>query len=425
MIFWPRYYYTKNELEKFFYMKQVEEEKENKKRINSEVITLQKMSPNVLAIHYLREANNQVLAGNYKVAELSYERAIGCFKEAISEGMVINKNNYTNAIRNWATVLYNNGRYKEAVKAIFVEQELQKHINSQILTYTQKDLHYNIGCYHIKEGNLVIALRYLSTSNALGQSADTLYNMGYIEYLQKNFEKAHIYYDQALELATNSRKSIAPIYKAIKNNITEYFIALCYTSDPMDEFESLAGRKSTYKKIYDELPDSCLKHAKYLLSQSFPVSDVQKSISKINTAILMFNRLAKLYSQVTEEASQELLSLKLQVSHNYWDLLNTYSYIRTGEALASYNINISNFPILSIIIQLRQNVKLLTKTVTEKTVIGKLLDKFINKETCKLTLEYLGDGDYDAIVNYPLEEEDIYTQMAGLIREKLFLEGEI
>jgi hypothetical protein len=51
-----------------------EKEKENKKRINSEVITLQKMSPNVLAIHYLREANNQVLAGNYKVAELSINK---------------------------------------------------------------------------------------------------------------------------------------------------------------------------------------------------------------------------------------------------------------------------------------------------------------------------------------------------------------
>ena len=137
----------------------------------------------------------------------------------------------------------------------------------------------------------------------------------------------------------------------------------------------------------------------------------------------MFNRLAKLYSQVTEEASQGLLLIKLQVSPDYWDLLNTYSYIRTGEALASYNINISNFPILSIIIQLRQNVKLLTKTVTEKTVIGKLLDKFINKETCKLTLEYLGDGDYDAVVNYPLEEEDICTQMAGLIQDKLPIEG--
>ena len=74
------------------------EEKENKKRINSEVITLQKMSPNVLAAYYLREANNQVLAGNYEVAELSYKQAIGCFKKAISEGIVINKNNYTNAI---------------------------------------------------------------------------------------------------------------------------------------------------------------------------------------------------------------------------------------------------------------------------------------------------------------------------------------
>ena len=55
------------------------EEKENKKRINSEVITLQKMSPNVLATHYLREANNQVLAGNYKVAELSLRTSYRLF----------------------------------------------------------------------------------------------------------------------------------------------------------------------------------------------------------------------------------------------------------------------------------------------------------------------------------------------------------
>ena len=72
---------------------------------------------------------------------------------------------------------------------------------------------------------------------------------------------------------------------------------------------------------------------------------------------------------------------------------------------------------------MRQNVKLLTKTVTEKTVIEKLLDKFIKKEPSKLTLEYLEDGDYDTIVNYPLEEEDICIQMAGLIQEKLSVEG--
>lgn len=50
-----------------------EEKKENKKRINSEIITLQKMSPNVLATRYLREANNQVLAENYESAELFYK----------------------------------------------------------------------------------------------------------------------------------------------------------------------------------------------------------------------------------------------------------------------------------------------------------------------------------------------------------------
>lgn len=423
MIFWPRYYYTKNELEKFFYMKQVEEGKKNKKRINSEVITLQKMSPNVLATHYLREANNQVLTENYESAELFYKQAIDCFKTAISINIAISKNNYTHAICNLATVLYNNRHYEEAVKTIFVKQELQKYINAEILTNTQKSLYYNIGFDHIKEGNLVIALRYLSISNALGQSVEALYNMGYAENLQKHFKEGHNYYDQALQLAIKSSKNTLLIHKAIKNNITEYFIDLCHTSDPMDKFESLAGRETTYKMIYEQLPHSCLKHAKYLLRESFPVSDVQKSISKINTAVLMLNRLAKLYSQVTEEASQGLLLIKLQFSPDYWDLLNTYSYIRTGEALASYNINISNFPILSIIIQLRQNVKLLTKTVTEKTVIGKLLDKFINKETCKLTLEYLGDGDYDAVVNYPLEEEDICTQMAGLIQDKLPIEG--
>jgi tetratricopeptide (TPR) repeat protein len=320
-------------------------------------------------------------------------------------------------------VLYNNRHYEKAVETIFVEQELQKYINAEILTNTQKSLYYNIGFDHIKEGNLVIALRYLSTSNALDQSLDALYNMGYVENLQKHFKAAHTYYNQAFQLASKSRQNTLVIHKAIKNNITEYFIDLCHTSDSMDKFESLAGRETTYKMIYEELPDSCLKHAKYLLRESFPVIDVWKSISKVNTAVLIFNRLAKLYTQLTEEASQELLSLKLQVTDDYWNLLNTYSYIRTGEGLASYNINISNFPILSIILQLRQNVKLLTKTVTEKTVIGKLLDKFINKETCKLTLEYLGDGDYDAIINYPLEEEDICTQMAGLIQEKLSVEG--
>jgi tetratricopeptide (TPR) repeat protein len=320
-------------------------------------------------------------------------------------------------------VLYNNRQYEEAVKTIFVKQELQKYINPEILTDTQKSLYYNIGCYYIKEGNLLITLHYLSISNGISREVDTLYNMGYVENLQKHFKAAHTYYNQAFQLASKSGQNTLVIHKAIKNNITEYFIDLCHTSDSMDKFESLAGRETTYKMIYEELPHSCLKHAKHLLSESFPVTDVQKSISKVNTAVLMFNRLAKLYTQLTEEASQGLLLVKLQVTDDYWNLLNTYSYIRTGEGLASYNITISNFPILSIILQLRQNVKLLTKTVTEKTVIEKLLDKFIKKEPSKLTLEYLEDGDYDTIVNYPLEEEDICTQMAGLIQDKLPIEG--
>ncbi len=210
MIFWPRYYYTKNELEKFFYMKRVEEEK-NKKRINSEVITLQKMSPNVLAIHYLREANNQVLAGKYEESAMLYQEAVNYFNKALSKGIVISKSNYTNAICNLATVLY------------------------------------NIGCYHIKKGNLVIALYYFSISNALGQSVDALYNMGYVENLQKYFKEAHDYYNQAFQLASKFRQNTLVICKAIKNNIIEYFIDLCQTSDFMDKFESLAGRKTTYK----------------------------------------------------------------------------------------------------------------------------------------------------------------------------------
>ena len=112
---------------------------------------------------------------------------------------------------------------------------------------------------------------YLSISNALGQSVEALYNIGYVENLQKHFEAAHNYYDKAFQLASKSRQNTLVIHKAIKNNITEYFIDLCHTSDPMDKFESLAGRKTTYKMIYEQLPHSCLKHAKYLLSQYIPV----------------------------------------------------------------------------------------------------------------------------------------------------------
>jgi tetratricopeptide (TPR) repeat protein len=195
-----------------------EEEKENKKRINSEVITLQKMSPNVLATHYLREANNQVLAKNYESAELFYKQAIDYFNKAISKGIAISKNNYTYAICNLATVLYNNRQYEEAVKTISVQQELKKYINPEILTNTQKSLYYNIGFDHIKGENLVIALYYLSISNALGQSVEALYNMGYVENLQKHFEAAHNYYDKAFQLASKSRQKTLVIHKAIKNN---------------------------------------------------------------------------------------------------------------------------------------------------------------------------------------------------------------
>lgn len=246
--------------------------------------------------------------------------------------------------------------------------------------------------------------------------------MGYVENLQKHFKEAHNYYNQAFQLASKSSQNTLVIHKAIKNNITEYFIDLCHTSDPMDKFESLAGRKTTYKMIYKELPDSCLKHAKYLLSQSFPVSDVQKSISKINTAILMFNRLAKLYSQVTEEASQELLSLELKVSHNYWDLLNTYSYIKAKQCLPSYEV-VERLDDTSAILGSR--IELLEESFSEKLSVRKLLKEFTDNQPCELILEYLF-SDYDTIVNITLEylgEEDICTQMAGLIQDKLPIEG--
>jgi len=133
-----------------------EEEKENKKRINSEVINFQVMSPNVLATYYLRKADNKAFTKEYEESAKLYEQAIDCFKVAISINIAISKNNYTHAICNLA-MLYNNGYYEEAVKVIFVPQNLQKYINAEILTNTQKSLYYNIGCYHIKDGNLVIA----------------------------------------------------------------------------------------------------------------------------------------------------------------------------------------------------------------------------------------------------------------------------
>ena len=70
--------------------------------------------------------------------------------------------------------------------------------------------------------------------------------MGYVENLQKHFKEAHTYYDQAFQLASKSRQNTLVIHKAIKNNIIEYFIDLCQTSDFMDKFESLAGRESTF-----------------------------------------------------------------------------------------------------------------------------------------------------------------------------------
>ncbi len=400
-----------------------EEEKENKKRINSEVITLQKMSPNVLAIYYLREANNQVLAQNYKSAELSYKQAIDCFKTAISEGMVINKNNYTNAICNLATVLYDNGRYKEAIKVIVIPQNLQEYINAEVLTDTQKSLYYNIGCYHIKEGNLLIALHYLSISNGISRKVDTLYNMGYAENLQKHFKEAHTYYDQAFQLASKFRQNTLVIHKAIKNNIIEYFIDLCQTSDFMDKFESLAGRQTKYKEIYEQLPDSCLKHAKYLLRESFPVNDIQKSITQVNIAVLMFNRLAKLYEQATEKASKKLLLIKQEVSNDYWDLLNTYSYIKTKQCLLPYCKVDEFLGDLSAILGSR--IELLKEFLSEKSIVRQLLEELIDKRPCELTLEYLS-SDSNTIVNLTLEylgEEDICNQMAGLIQDKLSIEG--
>jgi CRISPR/Cas system Type II protein with McrA/HNH and RuvC-like nuclease domain len=242
--------------------------------------------------------------------------------------------------------------------------------------------------------------------------------MGYVANLQKHFKAAHTYYNQAFQLASKSRQNTLVIHKAIKNNITEYFIDLCHTGDPMDEFERLVGRKNTYKMIYEQLPDPCLKHAKYLLSQSFPVTNAWKKITDVNTAVLMFNRLAKLYSQVTEEASQELLSIKLQVSHDYWDLLNTYSYIKTKQCLPSYEVDESLDDSSTI---LGSRVELLEESFSEKPSVRKLLKEFTDNQPCELILEYLF-SDYDTIVNITLEylgEEDVRTQMARLIQEKL------
>lgn len=248
--------------------------------------------------------------------------------------------------------------------------------------------------------------------------------MGYVENLQKHFKEAHTYYDQAFQLASKSRQNTLVIHKAIKNNIIEYFIDLCQTSDFMDKFESLAGRKSTYKKIYDELRDSCLKHAKHLFNQSINrVIDVQKRFADRNTAVLMFNRLAKLYEQATEKASKKLLLIKQEVSNDYWDLLNTYSYIKTKQCLLPYCKVDEFLGDLSAILGSR--IELLKEFLSEKSIVRQLLEELIDKRPCELTLEYLS-SDSNTIVNLTLEylgEEDICNQMAGLIQDKLSIEG--
>ena len=355
-----------------------------------------------------------------------YKQAIDYFEIAIHGGVSISKSNYTNAIYNWVTTLYYNRKYEEALEALntYILLRDVQYIDLSILLHTQKDLCYNLALVYIAKKDFPNALKNLSISNALGQSADALYNMGYVENLQKHFKEGHNYYDQALQLARNSSKNTLLLDKAIKNNLTEYFIELCHTSDPMDEFESLVGRKNTYQMIYEQLPDSCLKHAKYLLSVSFPVTNARKSITDVNTAVLMFTRLAKLYSQVTEEASQELLSIKLQVSHDYWDLLNTYSYIKTKQCLPSYEVD-ESLDYSSTILGSR--VELLEEFLSEKPIVRQLLEELTDNRPCELILEYLS-SDYDTIVNLTLEylgEEDICAQMAGLIQEKLSLESEI
>ncbi|MCC8461490.1 MAG: tetratricopeptide repeat protein [Candidatus Megaira endosymbiont of Carteria cerasiformis] len=401
-----------------------DDEKGKEKEVSAK--TLQAMPPNVLATRYLREANNKVIAEKYEESAVLYKQAIDYFEIAIHGGVSISKSNYTNAIYNWVTTLYYNRKYEEALEALntyIILRDVQ-YIDLSILLHTQKDLCYNLALVYIAKKDFPNALKNLSTSNALGQSVVALYNMGYVENLQKHFKEAHDYYDQALQLAIKSSKNTLLIDKAIKNNITEYFIELCHTSDPMDEFESLVGRKNTYQMIYEQLPDSCLKHAKYLLSQSIPVTNAWKSITDVNTAVLMFNRLAKLYSQVTEEASQELLSIKLQISHDYWDLLNTYSYIKTKQCLPSYEVDESLDDSSTI---LGSRVELLEESFSEKPSIKKLLKELTDTRPCELILEYLS-SDYDTIVNLTLEylgEEDICAQMAGLIQEKLSLESEI
>jgi len=247
-----------------------DDEKGKEKQVSAK--TLQAMPPNnVLATRYLREANKKFELGDYAEAAEVYKQAVDYFEIAIHGGVSISKSNYTNAICNWVTTLYYNRKYGEALEALntYILLRDVQYIDLSILLHTQKDLCYNLALVYIAERDFPNALKNLSISKALGQSVDALYNMGYVENLQKHFKEGHNYYDQALQLAIKSSKNTLLIDKAIKNNITEYFIELCHTSDPMDEFKSLVGRKNTYQMIYEQLPDSCLKYAKYLLANLF------------------------------------------------------------------------------------------------------------------------------------------------------------
>ena len=217
-----------------------DDEKGKEKQVNSKA--LQAIPPNVLATRYLREANKKFKLGDYAEAAEVYKQAIDYF-EIAHGGVSISKSNYTNAICNWVTTLYYNRKYEEALEALntYILWRDVQYIDLSILLHTQKDLCYNLALVYIAKKDFPNALKNLSISNALGQSVEALYNMGYAENLQKHFKEAHDYYDQALQLAIKSSKNTLLIDKAIKNNITEYFIELCHTSDPMDEFESLVG----------------------------------------------------------------------------------------------------------------------------------------------------------------------------------------
>ncbi len=119
-----------------------------------------------------------------------------------------------------------------------------------------------------------------------------------------------------------------------------------------------------------------------------------------------------------------MLYLKLQVSPDYWDLLNTYSYIKIKQCLLPYRVD-EHLGDTSAILGSR--VELLEDSFSEKPSVRKLLKEFTDNRPCELILEYLF-SDYDTIVNLTLEylgEEDICTQMAWLIQEKLSLEGQI